>query len=47
LIQTENTAALQILVKQYTVAESASTNAQISQAYLGIFSSGSGNNTKA
>jgi flagellar hook-associated protein 2 len=47
LIQKENTAALQILVKEYTTAESAATNAQISQSYLSIFtstsSSGSGN----
>jgi flagellar hook-associated protein 2 len=47
LIQKENTAALQILVKQYTTAESNQTNAQISQAYLSIFGSSSGSGKKS
>jgi flagellar hook-associated protein 2 len=47
LIQKENTAALQILVKQYTVAESASTNAEISQSYLSIFTGSSSGSSKS
>jgi len=36
-IAKENNAQLQILVKEYTTAEAASTNAQITQTYLSIF----------
>lgn len=36
-IQKDNSAALNILVEEYTTAESASTNAQVTQAYLSIF----------
>jgi flagellar hook-associated protein 2 len=36
-IAKENNAALEILVQQYTKAESASTDAQITQSYLSIF----------
>jgi flagellar hook-associated protein 2 len=43
-IAKENNAALQILVKQYTAAESASTNAQITATYLSIFT-GTGNSS--
>jgi flagellar hook-associated protein 2 len=40
-IAKDNSAALEILVQQYTSAESASTNAQITQAYLSIFTGNS------
>ncbi|OYV34803.1 MAG: hypothetical protein B7Z80_20255 [Rhodospirillales bacterium 20-64-7] len=36
-IQKDNSAALEILVQQYTAAESIASNAQISQAYLSVF----------
>lgn len=36
-IAKDNSAALEILVQEYTTAESASTNAQVAQAYLSIF----------
>jgi flagellar hook-associated protein 2 len=44
-IAKENNAQLQILVKEYTTAETASTNAQITQTYLSIFTGTSNNSS--